>query len=765
MVLALGSRMTWNHPFPTLLFVAAGLLLALLAAWTVRGSHRVFPQRTRYLIWSLRAVTIAGVLLILANPSVPKTDEAIVRTRLALVLDTSRSMSIGREQPRIEQAEDLIEPLFTDKRFSTDLVAYTFDERLSEIDYAAGLRPIVEGNQSLLAGSLRDLLQRETSDNLCGMVVMSDGRIHDVRELSPVLKTVRQRGLTISTATIGDDWRPLNLSLDGVSAPRAVRRGARVPVRVRIRRSGGAPVTAIVRVRDPDANVVARQEVEIADASTDIQLEFPMGANPAHFVVDLACSDQELTLVDNEYSFDLGIHDPSIRVLYIEATYRNDVSNRWDYFQHEFLEKALNEQEDIECDTLVDTNQYGDRSQIFRMVGAQAFRGTGVPRTREEFNAYDVVIVSDIKLNRFNPPDDPDQQQLEWVRDLVARRGGGFIMIGGVTSFGSGYWDRTVWEQMIPVDMTRRGDRSVPFRPVFPSEAFEHPILKLDADPDVNQQIFANHPNFLGSNFVNRAKPGATVLAYWKEQNNMPIICVQQYGRGRSMAFTPDVTADWGKLHNTAWGPNGQNNEYFKRFWVSAIRWLAEKSQRRQASTILGETDRIQCEPGDRVRVHAKFVVYVDPAEVSERRVTACLTPGSHSPVELQYAPEEQSFHGEILLPKTIEPGQFELLFASSSDAGEDVQWEDRVPIRVLQRQKEFLEPTPDPQFMSQLAEATGGRSIRTPQDLVELCESFHSEKSQQLERRLVPLWDRAGIWACLLAVLSLEWIVRRLRG
>ena len=300
---------------------------------------------------------LTGILLILANPSTPESHEEIQRTRLALVLDTSRSMSIGRQQPRIRQAQDLIRPLFADPRFSTDLVAYTFDERLNEIDFAAGLRPIVEGNESLLAVSLDELLQREPRDDLRGIVVVSDGRIHDASQLPLVLKAARQRGLSISTATIGDDWHPLNLAIDGFTAPRAVRRGANVPVRVRIRRSGDVASTALVRIRDGDGRVVARQEVKLTQELAEAQLRFQMGAAAANFTVELTCPDQELSSADNEHSFHLRVHDPKIRVLYMEATYRIDVPNRWRYYQHEFLEKALNEQEDIQCVTLVDVTR------------------------------------------------------------------------------------------------------------------------------------------------------------------------------------------------------------------------------------------------------------------------------------------------------------------------------------------------------------------------------------------------------------------------
>ena len=64
-----------------------------------------------------------------------------------------------------------------------------------------------------------------------------------------------------------------------------------------------------------------------------------------------------------------------------------------------------------------------------------------------------MIICSDISRGAFTP------EQLEWTVELVNKRGGGFVMIGGNRSFGSGGWDQTVWDGLIPVDMSGHGAR------------------------------------------------------------------------------------------------------------------------------------------------------------------------------------------------------------------------------------------------------------------------------------------------------------------
>ncbi|MEZ5299611.1 MAG: glutamine amidotransferase [Verrucomicrobiales bacterium] len=148
-------------------------------------------------------------------------------------------------------------------------------------------------------------------------------------------------------------------------------------------------------------------------------------------------------------------------------------------------------------------------------------------------------------------------EQIGWVSDLVTERGGGLLMAGGISSFDSGQYDRTPWEKLIPVDMLGFGagfyDRLLTLD--IPDTVKDHPLWKLDSDPEKNAEILAAHPPFFGMNRVRRAKPGAVVLAL-RAGTDEPVIAAQTYGRGRSVAYLPDPNGGWGDRYAT-WGPSG----------------------------------------------------------------------------------------------------------------------------------------------------------------------------------------------------------------
>jgi len=46
----------------------------------------------------------------------------------------------------------------------------------------------------------------------------------------------------------------------------------------------------------------------------------------------------------------------------------------------------------------------------------------------------------------------------------------------------------------------------------------------------------------------------------------MPVFACESYGKGRTFAFAPDTTVDWGRFFESQWGEGG-DNRYFRRFW------------------------------------------------------------------------------------------------------------------------------------------------------------------------------------------------------
>ena len=251
----------------------------------------------------------------------------------------------------------------------------------------------------------------------------------------------------------------------------------------------------------------------------------------------------------------------------------------------------------------------------------------GYPTTREELLSFDVVICSDIARAAFTA------EQLDWTVELVAKRGGGFAMVGGHTSFGSGGWDRTALDGMIPIDMSGdgpgRGSQYYDgaFQVVVPPEAETHPIWRIVDDPLKNRQVLDRMPQFYGTNLTDRLKPASTVLGSSdrplaglveytpqravsrtskgkavapKPPSGTPIFTVQPYGKGRSFAMSTDTTVAWGTDFERIWGEG--DNRYFRKFWRNVVTWLAENSagsnRRLQIST-----DKIIYRPGQPILV------------------------------------------------------------------------------------------------------------------------------------------------------------------
>ncbi|MEK7466311.1 MAG: FixH family protein [Planctomycetota bacterium] len=74
----------------------------------------------------------------------------------------------------------------------------------------------------------------------------------------------------------------------------------------------------------------------------------------------------------------------------------------------------------------------------------------GFPLSLAEMDAFDAILMCDIHSRQLS------KAQHEAIRQYVHDLGGGFAMIGGDASFGSGAWQRTAVETCLPVDMDVR---------------------------------------------------------------------------------------------------------------------------------------------------------------------------------------------------------------------------------------------------------------------------------------------------------------------
>jgi uncharacterized membrane protein len=729
-------------------------------------------------IWLLRLASFGLLLMILLNPVSKHLANAMAGAgRNVVLLDVSDSMSLEKPESRFARA-------LAWSRAATEKPPAGQTCQIFGFADDVRFEPVLGGSSTRLARSLRRVLEADSGQQLTNIIVVSDGRIQDREDLPGALALAKLRRVAISTHTVGRDEAPVNAFIRICRVERSAPSGSRTPVDVEIGATGLPDGTALeLTLKDEAGVVLANEPVALSNGSASRQLMLTTGLRNAAYSVSITHLKDEITYADNDFTFTVEIADPKIRVFYTEGSQTvHDVGDeRW--AAGRLIPTAFRRSGDIDCDLFMMEHQNTPGRPIYYVKGFDKNQrvildlNRGMPKDREGWWAYDVVIISDIDKHTFSDDD------MEWVRQLVGERGGGYCMIGGNLSFDTGHYEQTIWDKLIPVACEKYGFGHAwrPTKPVFPKEVRNHPILRITADPALNDAILDVHPALLGYHDIRRTKPGATTLARVRG-TEAPFIAIQDYGRGRTMAFLSDAAGGWGDGgYQGYWGPQmlaeslGKkapdaaakidpaavpSNEFYNRFWVNTIRWLAENSVRRKHQALVGRTDTITYRPGEVVKLAASVLNVFDAAALEKQSVGARLMLEGQERVRLAYDRDRKEFVGQLTLPEEIKGSEVSVMF-DSEGSGPAVS--DKVPVRIMQLDREWADTRPDPQLMADLAKAGGGAVLENPGEARAFMEKHRIEVQAESMPYSEPQWNRPWVWAALLALLTGEWFIRRL--
>ncbi len=189
------------------------------------------------------------------------------------------------------------------------------------------------------------------------------------------------------------------------------------------------------------------------------------------------------------------------------------------------------------------------------------------PSTLEDMKKYDVIIISDVGTDTllmypdiFKIP--MGENRLKLLSEYV-KSGGGLMCVGGWMSYGGqmgqGKYHNTLMEDILDIEASPYDDRmEIPEGFKYDPVKMDHPLIKgLDWD---NAPLL-----FLGYNKF-KARNNEKVIAEW---NGDPMMVVNEYGKGKTLAFASDLAPHWGQgfVH---W----ENNQ---KFWDTCLHYLSGK--------------------------------------------------------------------------------------------------------------------------------------------------------------------------------------------
>lgn len=737
-----------------------GLLLLILAAafcaiYFITKAYT--SDRTRSVSLGLRLTALLLLCLPLLEPVLIMPDVVPDENFVAVVADVSGSMSIPDGTLLGEtRRDDLQQVLFGGAEPVLEGIAehfklryYTFSGEAARTDSLGGAG--TDGLATNIAAALERVLADFRGLPLTGIVLLTDGGDNSDRVPRNLAEELRSLDIPLHVVGLGreafDEERELLEVVVGKGVEETT--GAEIDVRVR---SWGAEAEPVAFNLYRGEDLVFSENRPLKGGGRLDQFTFfyePREQGVHEYTVEVAPAAQELNTENNRLNTLIDTRKDSIRVLYFEGHLRRDFK---------FIKRALEDDQVVEFTSVSRTGP----GKLYRQgIRSPEELAGGFPATEEELYGFKAVILGDIEASAFSP------DQLTWIERFVRIRGGGFLMVGGRTSFAEGdYWDTPV-DDLLPVslDPSRRTvipprftDPDAPedeqgFRFAPTAAGYEHPILKLSPDPSANRARWAEMPRLTSINYLGPVKPGAVVLAEKPDDafgGREPLLVLQRYGKGRSMALATASTWRW-QLQLDA------EDQRHERFWRQLARALAAEAPDYVHITLAQN----RFAPGDEIPLAAE-VFDRQYAPVADAAVRGRITGPDGAVQELPLQPVLAQA-GTYTAPfVTDEEGVYELEVEAEQDGtpiGTHTQ-----SFLVRPSKEEFQDATLKRAFLTDLAQTADGFYYE-PEEADAIPVNLRGRRTSTSIYQASYLWDMPLLFGLILLLLSLEWIYRRRKG
>jgi uncharacterized membrane protein len=734
------------------------------------------------------------LLLILFKPALSFTsDSPANKPDLPILLDRSGSMGTTDDPALGERYSQAVAQL----NYQRSRIEKTFHplwghfaknyQLAPSLEALAELKPTGPGTEETnIALALRSAAGSQLDrPDLPGILLISDG-IHN----SPdnVANAVAEIGIPVFVAGIGSaDKAPAgkrNLAIASIDAPMEAVRNNVTTFKVHVQGTsiGQVPIECQLFEEGNDQPIARdNKTLDAATGLTTFELKWTPTSAPGtasapaggpggstslntskaelrKLRVAVTPQEGEATVEDNEASVHVLVIEPRVRVLYVEGTMRPEYKD---------LRRVLEMDPNLQFIGMVQVQP--------RRFWAQGSIGDitlhGLPATEADFALFDVIILGDLDRTYFS------SGQLQKLADFV-NRGGGLMMLGGHNSFGPGGFGGTKLEEVLPVTM---GGRAMPqeftaFLPQLTAAGEAHPIFEGITDyfagpgnrkPDPKLLPL---PELLGCVSVVSAKPAASVLAVHPTRRNeagpLVVLAVQNFGGGRSVAFTADTTWQWNR--NERIHALGKDSPY-QRFWGQMIRYLANVSTKsRNAGTqVLLRTDRRYMQAGATLSLQAR--VQDDRPGAGEKPVNVQCMMIHEDPkipnqeVSLTANREDKLFSGTWVAQK---PGKYRIkLLVTDPHSPEVPLGTDELSLFVAEHQAELDRLARDTDTLQQIARDSSGRYAditRLPELFDEIVHRQQVREGLGPQARDMKLYNFTALFLAFAALLTCEWMLRR---
>ncbi|MEP6669195.1 MAG: VWA domain-containing protein [Chthoniobacter sp.] len=638
-----------------------------------------------------------------------------------------------------------------------------FDVRLIEIDGAepkklwqptgrdstlpTGL-PQPEGEITNLATALKSAASNDGKQERGAVVLFSDGQHNEGESPAEVAKILAARGLPIYTVGFGGDVRPRDLAVVKIDAPDAVFFEDRISGTITLKDDFPAGIPFTVMVQDGDKVLWQQQLISEGSNLRKVPFSFPLSETVQERLKNKS-ADTQLTSVPLELKVSVsnveGDREPgnNSMALRVRALTQKrhililDGRPRW---ETRYLRNMFDRDEQWQVNTVIAGTTAGE---------------PGFPRGEKDgqfpndpaiLQPYDLILFGEVPRALFK------DEELIWIRDFVANRGGALVFIDGPRMRLKEYVG-TALAPLFPVEWKTAPAREPGMKLSLSERAATMAPFALSPEKTQNAEVWANlhAPHWLSGA---TALPGAeTLVEASVGGKKLPAVVTRPFGAGKVMYQAFDDSWRW--RYEVA-------DQYHVRYWNQIANWMAELPFAVRDKLISLDAGALVYRPGDSADLRVRLRDG-QGRPVTNAAVDAVLFRDGRRVATIRLIPEENA--GGLLRGRTaaLEPGSYEVAVESAAIAERDSKARTSFKVEPLET-GELTQLSLNEELLRQMSALTGGEYLRE-ENIDRLVELLAPMSQGRVVESDTVLWQSYWWFLPIVLLLTAEWIIRKRVG
>lgn len=297
------------------LCLGLGILFALFTYFRIKG----FNKNQKLILAALRGILTFLVAYLLLNPLIKTISNSVIKPKVVLVLDNSRSMTNGGKKAIDELFEGIsaLKESLIEKGFDLEFKSLGEDKI---VDIKSTKFNIKKSN---LSSVLSDLKNNYEGQNLSDVIIVSDGIIND--GVSP---TFQKYPFNIHTVGFGDTTLKKDLLISGIAANKLAYLGNKFTVNVDISAYLLPGKLTSVSIKDGTGKVLSQKQINISKKEDFQSLSFELSADKVgkqRYIADVKVVEGEYSLRNNIKEFIVDVVNGKEKILFLAFAPHPDI--------------------------------------------------------------------------------------------------------------------------------------------------------------------------------------------------------------------------------------------------------------------------------------------------------------------------------------------------------------------------------------------------------------------------------------------------------